>query len=184
VKEEQAAAIEAATAMILRAIGEDPDRPGLVDTPRRVANWWAEFASYQDDNLDTTFPAHRVDQLVMVTGVRVWSLCEHHLLPFYCDLSMAYIIREQVLGLSKFGRIAHQHAHRLQTQESLVDHVALGLRAATKSEDVAVVARGEHLCMTMRGIKTPATMVSSSLHGQFRHDAAARAEFLSLAGLT
>lgn len=174
------ATIETAARAILVAIGEDPTRPELEDTPARFARWWSEFMGYRDDNRATVFPASKIDQMVVVAGVRVWSLCEHHLLPFYCDVSMAYIISEHVLGLSKFGRIAHAHAHKLQTQERLVEEIAAELAEVARTESVAVLARGEHLCMTMRGIKTPACMTSSALHGLFKHDSAARAEFLTL----
>lgn len=155
--------------------------PSTADTPKRWAKWWAEFIEYGDARTETTFAVEHVDQLVVVSGVRVWSLCEHHLLPFYCDLAMGYIARERVLGLSKFGRIAHLYAHRPQVQERLVADIAAHLQRVTGSPDVAVVARGEHLCMTMRGIRAPAVMSSSAMLGMFREDARARAEFLQLA---
>lgn len=166
---------------LLRAIGEDPDRPGIADTPRRWASWWREFVEYDAGKVDTVFEAVTVDQMVAVSGIRVWSLCEHHLLPFYCDVTIGYIAGSHVLGLSKFGRIAHRAAHRLQIQERLVQQIADEVQALAGTENVAVVATGEHLCMTMRGIKTPALMRSSVLRGAFRDDAAARAEFLTIA---
>jgi GTP cyclohydrolase I len=114
--------------------------------------------------------------------MRVWSYCEHHLVPFWCDLTTAYIARDRVLGLSKFARVAHKHAHRLQLQERLVHGMADELVKLTGSDDVAVLGRGEHLCMTARGIRTPAVMTSSALRGLFRTDPAARTELLRLAG--
>ncbi len=174
--------VESATRMLLVAIGEDPDREGLVDTPARVARWWAEFIDYDPGDLATSFSSVQVDQLVVVTGVRVWSLCEHHLLPFNADLAMAYLTTDddgeagKLLGLSKLGRIAHQAAHKLQMQERLVDEVANGMRAQLGHSNVAVLASGEHLCMTMRGIQTPHTMHTSALYGAFRDDPATRAE--------
>lgn len=170
-----------AGSLILEAIGADTTSPELIHTPERFAKWWEEFIDYQDDNRATSFPSVKVDQMVVVQGIKVWSLCEHHLLPFYCVLTMGYIAEKEILGLSKFGRIAHQHAHRLQVQERLVEGIAEELAEVTGSPHVAVMGKGEHLCMTMRGIKTPATMVSSSTHGAFREDPTVRAEFFQLA---
>lgn len=166
---------------LLIAIGENPDRPGIVETPRRWANWWREFVQYDAGKTDTLFETTTVDQMVAVSGMRVWSLCEHHLLPFYCDVTVGYIASTHVLGLSKFARIAHDVAHRLQIQEQLVQQIADAVQELARTEHVAVVATGEHLCMTMRGIKTPAVMRSSVLRGAFRTDPAARAEFLTIA---
>lgn len=167
---------------LLLALGSDPDSAALSDTPRRFAEMWSGFISYRDDSPNTTFDVEQVDQMVVVSGVRVWSMCEHHLLPFWCDVSMAYVASTKVLGLSKFGRIAHRVAHRLQVQERLVTMIADEISVATEARDVAVVASGEHLCMTMRGVRTSALMTSSAMRGVFRSDAAARAEFFRLAG--
>lgn len=176
------ARIAALTRALLVELGEDPSRPGLADTPDRVARWWEEFIGHDNGNTDTTFDVVQADQMVAVTGVRVWTLCEHHLLPFYVDLTMAYIADDRVLGLSKFARIANGHAHRLQVQERLVSGIADDIGKVTASEDVAVVGRGEHLCMTMRGVKTAGTMHSSVLRGAFRDDPAVRAELFALTG--
>lgn len=172
--------IEAAVLELLKAIGEDTDREGLIETPARVARWWAELIDYEPGNTGTTFNSVHVDQMVAVQGVRVWSLCEHHLLPFYCDLTIGYITDDKVVGLSKLARIAHKHAHRLQIQERLVDGIATEVAEIAGTENVAVFAQGEHLCMTMRGIKTPGIMKSSATFGLFRSDARARAEFMAL----
>lgn len=166
---------------LLYAIGEDPDREGLRDTPRRWASWWREFIEYDAGALDTHFAAVEQGQMVLVSGMRVWSLCEHHLLPFWCDVTIGYIPDGHVLGLSKFARIAHKHAHRLQVQERLVSGIADELEALAQTPHVAVLARGEHLCMTMRGIKTPALMTSTAQRGTFQEDAVF-ARFLQLAG--
>jgi len=99
---------------LLEAIGEDPEREGLLETPRRIANFWSEFIEYDAGKLDTTFSAVKHNQMVAVTGMRVWSMCEHHMLPFWCDVSIAYIADDKVLGLSKFARIAHKHAHKIK----------------------------------------------------------------------
>lgn len=166
----------------LLAIGENPDRPGLKDTPRRFADHWADFIEYQPGNVATTFDSIRSDQMVVVSGMRVHSFCEHHILPFWCEIAIGYIADQKVLGLSKFARIAHKHAHQLQVQERLVEQIANEVKEAVRCEDVAVIGRGEHSCMVARGIKTPALMTSSVLFGRFKHDAAMRSEFLSIAG--
>src|SRR5713226_10397847 len=108
---------------LLLAIGEDPEREGLRETPRRWANAWREFMEYDPGTTETTFSSVASDQLVCVSGIRVASLCEHHLLPFWCEVSIGYIPNEKVLGLSKFARIAHRFAHRLQLQERLGKHI-------------------------------------------------------------
>lgn len=166
---------------LLVALGEDPDREGLQETPRRWASMWREFVDYAPGKVDTVFESVQADQVVVVSGMRVWSFCEHHLLPFWCDVSIGYLPADHVLGLSKFARIAHHYAHRLQVQERLVSQIADDVVRLTGSPDVAVVARGEHLCMTMRGVRTPARMTSSVMYGVFRDSPSARAEFLALA---
>lgn len=166
---------------LLSALGEDPNREGLVETPRRIANFWRDFIEYDAGKLDTTFAAVKHNQMVAVTGMRVWSMCEHHMLPFWCDVSIAYIAEDKVLGLSKFARIAHKHAHKLTLQEQLVSDISEDLKEILGTEDVAVMAKGEHLCMTMRGIRTPHRMISSALDGQF-HKAEQRMEFLRIIG--
>lgn len=165
---------------LLLAIGEDPDREGLQETPRRFADAWREFIEYRPGSTETCFESVSVDQMVVVSGIRVWSHCEHHMMPFWCDVSIGYIAREKVLGLSKFARIAHQFAHQLQLQERLCHQIADEISRITATSDVAVLASGEHLCMTMRGIRTPGTMTSSVMRGIFRTDNNARMEFLRL----
>jgi len=167
---------------LLVEIGENPDREGLADTPRRWAAWWREFTDYDPGTVSTAFASVASDQLVVVGGMRVWSLCEHHLLPFNAEISIAYVPADRVLGLSKFGRIAQDHAHRLQVQERLCAGIADDIAELCGTEDVAVVARGEHLCMTMRGIRTPARMTTSVMRGVFRTKPEARAEALGLMG--
>lgn len=175
------AAIEAAITALLRAIGEDVDRDGIRDTPARVARMWAEFIDYAPGKTETTFAVENVDQMVIVRGLRLWSLCEHHLVPFAVSMAVAYIPRERVLGLSKIARIGHAVAHRLQLQERLTEEVAAEMQRITGSPDVAVYCEGEHLCMSMRGIRTEGTMVTSVMHGMFKDNGPARAEFLELA---
>jgi GTP cyclohydrolase I len=168
---------------LLLALGRDPTDPAIADTPRRVADLWVEFLDYDPGTIGTTFEASSTDQMVVVSGIRVWSMCEHHLLPFWADVAIGYVAAGRVIGLSKLGRIAHQHAHALQLQERLVEQIATTVANVTGSADVAVVAQGEHLCMTMRGIRTPHRMTSSAMHGVFRDEPPARSEFLRLAGI-
>jgi GTP cyclohydrolase I len=166
---------------IIAALGEDICREGLKDTPWRVARMWKEFIEYNPGNLSTSFEDISTDQMVVVKGIRVYSMCEHHLLPFTCEIAIGYITRKRVLGLSKFSRIAHKYAHRLQLQERLVHQIADEVVEATESPDVAVYAEGEHMCTIMRGIKTPSTMCTSVMRGVFldNHNQA-RTEFLAL----
>lgn len=171
--------VKSLTAELLKALGEDPTREGLVETPRRIADFWREFIEYDTGKIDTTFDAVKHNQMVAVTGMRVWSMCEHHMLPFWCDVSIAYIAEDKVLGLSKFARIAHKHAHKLTLQEQLVSDIANDLKDILGTENIAVMAKGEHLCMTMRGIKTPHRMISTALSGKF-HQTEQRMEFLRI----
>jgi GTP cyclohydrolase I len=165
---------------LLVALGEDPDREGLQNTPRRFAAFWKDFVEYDPGNIDALFEVVSTNQMVIVSGIRVWSVCEHHLLPFWCDLHIGYIATDKVLGLSKFARIAHQFAHRPQVQERLVHEIADEIERLVETSDVAVIGRGTHLCMVMRGIRTPAEMVTSVMRGAFRQDALVQSEFIQL----
>jgi len=179
--EERTCMLTLAARLILDAIGEDLDRDGLRDTPARFARMWLEFADYEPGRTDTAFDTISTDQMVAITGIKVWSLCEHHLLPFSCTINIGYITRSKILGLSKFARIAQKHAHKLQVQERLVEEIALEVAKVTGSPNVAVSASGEHLCMLMRGAKQPHTMHSSKLMGVFlEQNGSARAEFGAL----
>lgn len=175
--------ISTLVALLMAELGFNLDDPGLKATPNRVARFWREFLDYDPGNVNTTFEQVTVDQMVIVSDIRVWSLCEHHLLPFWCDLHIAYIATDRVLGLSKFARIAHQAAHRLQVQERLVDDIANQVEQITGSKDVAVFGRGVHTCMVMRGIKTNGYMTTSVMRGAFRENHEARMEFMAAAGL-
>ena len=173
--------LEALARQLLAEIGEDPSREGLLDTPRRYAKWWREFVNYDAGKIETIFESVADNQMVLVSDMQVWSLCEHHLLPFNCSLTVAYRSNDKLLGLSKFARIAHKHAHKLQVQERLVADIAGEIDSVTNSPDVAVIGRGEHLCMTMRGIRTGAVMTSAVMHGVFGEDGPQRTELLTLA---
>jgi GTP cyclohydrolase IA len=176
--------IEAAVRQILVAIGEDPTRDGLEGTPGRVARLWKEFADYKPGKIKTSFAAQTIDQMVVVSGIEGWTYCEHHLLPFRVKVAIGYIPNGKILGLSKFGRIVHLVCHRLQVQERLTEEIANLVQAQTGSADVAVQVRGEHLCMTMRGIRTPSLMTTSVMWGRFRDNPVTRSEFKGLAALS
>lgn len=165
---------------LLKEIGEDLGRDGLRETPERFARWWREFIDYAPGTISTLFESTSTSGMVVVSDIEVWSLCEHHLLPFNCSLTIAYRPGKQLLGLSKFARVAHRHAHKLQVQERLVADIAQDITDLTGATDVAVIGKGEHLCMSMRGIKTRALMTSTAFRGAFGEDAALRGELFSL----
>ena len=165
---------------LLLAIGEDPDREGLRETPHRWADAWREFIEYDPGTTDTCFESVSTDQMVVVSGMRVWSICQHHLLPIWADISIGYIATDRILGLSKFARITQKYAHQLQLQERLCKEIADEIVMLAKSPNVAILAQEQHLCMTARGIKTPAIMTSSIMRGVFREKHEARMEFLRL----
>lgn len=156
----------------------------MADTPKRYAKWWREFIDYDGGNDATVFPVERADQMVVVSGIDTWSLCAHHLLPFSASITIGYIAKDRVLGLSKFARIAHKAAHTPTSQEQLCAAIADRVSEVTGSEDIAVRASGLHLCMAMRGVRTPATMTTSVTRGVFRSEAETRAEWLSLSGVS
>lgn len=164
---------------LLVAIGENPDREGLRDTPARWARMWAEFVDYHPGTIGTVFDGVTANQLVVVRRVGVWSLCEHHLVPFKVTLTMGYLTDHKVMGLSKMARIAHQYAHRLQLQERLVTQIGMAMSATAGTSNVGVIGTGTHLCMEMRGVRTSGEMVTSHLTGRFL-DQDLRAEFLAL----
>lgn len=154
--------------------------PHMQETPARVAKWWKEFTDYEPGKVSTTFPVEHVDQMVAVTGIETWSLCAHHLLPFSATVAVGYLATDKVLGLSKFARLTHAAAHRPTSQEQLCADIADRIQEVTGTEHVAVTASGLHLCMAMRGIRTPATMTTSVTRGNFRTEVSTRAEWFNL----
>ena len=174
--------IVAAVREILEAIGEDPDRDGLQSTPSRVARMYAEVCSglHQDpaEHLKTTFEAGH-DEMVMVRDIPLYSLCEHHLIPFLGKAHVAYIPNEngRVTGLSKLARLVDGYAKRPQVQERLTRQIADAIEAELHPQGVLVVIEAEHLCMSMRGVrKAGSSTVTSSVTGIFRDNVATRAE--------
>jgi GTP cyclohydrolase I len=166
-------AVETLYRQLIVALGEDPDREGLRDTPRRAASWWREFLEHDPGRVDTAFEQPPGgEQFVIVHGIGTWSLCEHHLLPFRIRATIGYLPAGRVLGLSKLARVTAEHAHRLQLQERLTADIAGALRRLTGSEDVGVIVHGEHLCMSMRGVRAEAARtITISLTGRLRTDA-------------
>ncbi|MEM7456172.1 MAG: GTP cyclohydrolase I FolE [Planctomycetota bacterium] len=176
--------IKKAVKEILIAVGEDPDRPGLVETPRRVASMYAEMFSGlhldPERHLQVIFP-EEYDEMVLVRDIRFTSMCEHHLLPFYGVAHVAYIPRGRVTGLSKIARVVEEVSRRPQVQERMTETVADLIDRNLKIRGVAVVIKAEHSCMSIRGVRKPGSMtITSALRGVFKTDQSTRAEFMSL----
>ncbi|KXK21297.1 MAG: GTP cyclohydrolase I [Chloroflexi bacterium OLB15] len=176
-------AIESATAEILEAIGEDPGREGLLKTPHRVAKMYDELlAGYRTDPLKLINGAlFDVDysDMVIVKNIEFYSLCEHHMLPFYGHVNVAYIPDGKVIGLSKIPRIVDLFARRLQVQERMTHQIAEFVQEVLQPQGVAVVAEGVHMCAMMRGVKkADASMTTSSMLGSFRENISTRMEFM------
>ena len=178
------AAAEVAVAALLRALGRDPADPHLADTPRRVADSYAELLSGPQFEL-TTFPNDEgYNELVLATGIPVQSLCEHHLLPFTGVAHIGYLPGDRILGLSKLARVLDLFARDLQVQERLTQQVADWLEDNLAPRGVGVVIEAEHLCMSLRGVRARgARTTTSALHGLLREDARSRQEFFALSGM-
>lgn len=181
--------IAAAVREILLAVGEDPERDGLVKTPMRVARMYEEiFAGLREDpaqHLTVTFEASH-DEMVMVRDIPLYSACEHHLVPFHGVAHVAYIPGDdgRITGLSKLARLVDGFAHRPQVQERLTAQVADAMVMILQPRGVFVVIECEHLCMSMRGVRKPGSLtVTSAVRGIFKANPATRAEALSILGL-
>lgn len=177
--------LETLTRDLLGEIGEDPERDGLVSTPRRVATAWRDLTSgYQtnvDELLNDALFDVAYDEMVIVKDIEIYSLCEHHLLPFFGKMHIAYIPRKKVIGLSKVARVADMFARRLQIQERLTHQVAETIQKAVDPVGVGVVCEARHLCMMMRGVeKQQSSTITSSMMGDFRDNPKTREEFLKL----
>jgi GTP cyclohydrolase IA len=178
--------IERAVREILTAIGEDPDRDGLLDTPARVARTYAEqfsgLSQHPEDVLGTVFDADH-DEMILVRDIEVYSTCEHHLVPFFGRAHVAYIPNEkgQITGLSKLARLVDIYARRPQVQERMTSQIADALMRVLEPRGALVVIEAEHLCMSMRGVRKPgAKTVTSAVRGIIRDSATTRAEAMSL----
>lgn len=176
---------EAAVRELLLAVGEDPDREGLRETPARVARAYREvFAGLHEDPTEVLHKTFAEDhqELVLVRDIPIYSTCEHHLVPFYGVAHIGYIPGKdgRVTGLSKLARLADMYAKRPQVQERLTQQIADALVNVLEAQSVIVVIECEHLCMAMRGIRKPgATTTTSAVRGGFKNNAASRAEVLS-----
>ena len=171
---------------LLVELGEDPERDGLVKTPMRVAKSLAYLTrGYRQTPrgvLNNAIFDAGANHMLVLRNIEVYSMCEHHMLPFYGTCAVGYIARNKVLGVSKIARIVDCFARRLQIQERLTEQVADAILDASKAEGVGVVFRCRHLCMMMRGVeKQNSEMVTSAMLGSFREDEKVRQEFLSLA---
>jgi GTP cyclohydrolase I len=174
-----------ATRLLLEGIGEDPARPGLKDTPRRVAMMWRELVAGMDlkaEDVMTIIPVKDYDEIILLRDIPLVSVCEHHLVPFIGRAHVAYVPKkDRVTGLSKLARIVELEARKLQVQERLTTAIADDIMKTLHPRGVMVVIEAEHLCMTIRGVHKPGTMtVTSVVRGLFREKPATRAEALSL----
>ena len=178
------AKIEKAVASIIDAIGEDPKREGLVDTPRRIAEMYAEVFGgiYEDpgEELRVGFEEGH-QEMVILKDIPFYSMCEHHFLPFHGLAHVGYIPSGRVVGASKIGRVVEILAKRPQLQERLTTQIANTIVSVLEPKGVAVVIQAEHLCMTMRGVKKPGSnIITSAMRGLFQKNPITRSEFLSL----
>lgn len=186
---EQSEAVEHAESLI-RFIGENPSRDGLLKTPERFVEALKEITVGYSQSLseivnDALFPLEPNGErnMIIVRGISIYSLCEHHLLPFHGKCDIAYIPSEKVLGLSKLARIAEMFSRRLQIQERLTDQIAKAIEEVASPIGVGVIIHAEHMCMTMRGVEKPGSITTTSaLLGKFREDPSTRQEFFNLVG--
>jgi GTP cyclohydrolase I len=186
-EEKKKGAIQQAVYNLLENIGEDPERQGLQRTPERVARMYDELTTgYHTDTVklinDAVFDVD-YNEMVIVKDIDFYSLCEHHMLPFFGKAHVAYIPNGRVIGLSKIPRIVEMFARRLQVQERMTQQIAEFISEVLHAEGVAVVVEGAHMCSMMRGIKkTNASMVTSAILGTFKSDSKTRAEFMEHVG--
>lgn len=176
-----------AVRQIITSIGEDPDRSGLKDTPERVVKMYEELTSGYDKDpkkeINDAIFEIKYDEMVVVKDIEYYSLCEHHMLPFFGKCSVGYIPNGKIIGLSKIPRVVEIVSKRLQVQERMTVEIAEFLNQTLNPLGVGVVAEGYHLCMAMRGVKkSEVSMITSSMLGAFRKDERTRSEFLSLIG--
>ncbi|BCB62454.1 MULTISPECIES: GTP cyclohydrolase I FolE [Halomonadaceae] len=170
---------------IITALGENPDREGLRDTPKRAAKAMqflnAGYHQSLEEIVNGAVFESQTDEMVLVKDIELYSMCEHHLLPFIGKCHIAYLPSGKVLGLSKFARIVDMYARRMQIQENLTREIAEAVQQVTQARGVAVVIEARHLCMMMRGVeKQNSSMTSSVMLGGFRSNQATRQEFLTL----
>lgn len=176
--------MQAKLADVLEYVGEDNTREGLVETPKRIVNSWKElFKGYTQDPHDVikTFAADSYDQIVLLKDIELYSMCEHHMLPFVGKAHVAYIPGGRVIGISKLARLVDIFSRRLQIQERIGDQVTSILMEELNAQGAACIIEASHLCMRMRGVgKQHSTMITSSMKGVFLNEHAARQELMML----
>jgi GTP cyclohydrolase I len=178
--EENETPAEDAVKRILQCLGEDVNREGLKDTPKRYIKFLKEFTEPKEFNF-TTFDAEGTDEMIIQTNIPFYSLCEHHIAPFFGIANVAYIPNEKIVGLSKLARVVDLYANKLQNQERITTQIAERLMTELNPKGVAVQMKAQHLCMCMRGVKKHDTWTSTSkMIGLFKDDLNCRNEFLSL----
>jgi len=169
-----------AVKLLLEALGEDTTREGLQDTPKRVAKFYREFLSPDEFNF-TVFSSEGYDEMIVQKNIPFFSLCEHHMAPFFGTATVAYIPNGKIVGLSKLARAVQHYARRLQNQERITSQVANKLNEELQPQGVAVILTARHFCMEMRGVKTTNTQTTTSkLIGAFKDEHETRAELMSL----
>ena len=175
-----------AVSMMLEAFGEDTKREGIKRTPERVAEFYEEFFDGYNEDIDNIISVHyqteEYEEIVIVKDIQLYSMCEHHLLPFSGKVHIAYLPKKgRIVGVSKLVRVVEAFAHRLQLQERLSEQIVDTIMKTVQPKGAMVVIEAEHLCMTMRGVRKPgAKMITSAMRGIFLKDARTRAEALSL----
>jgi len=177
--------IESLTKSLLKELGEDPKREGLIKTPLRVAKAWEYLSQGYNQNVEKLINnaifSENYDQMVVVKDIEFYSMCEHHLLPFFGHAHIAYIPNGKIIGLSKIPRLVDMFARRLQVQERMTQEIANSLNDALNPSGVAIIIEAQHMCMQMRGVeKKKSYMSTSSMVGIFRSDNKTRKEFLDL----
>lgn len=180
--------LEDAIRQILMAIGENPGREGLLDTPKRVAKAYEHLMSgYKqtpEEIIKTAIFHEECNHMIIVRDIEVYSMCEHHMLPFFGKCHIGYIAQDRVYGVSKLARLVDCFSRRLQVQERLTQQIASSLMDPIDAEGVGVVIEAQHLCMMMRGVsKQNSKMITSAMLGSFRRENATRNEFLRLIGM-
>ena len=180
--------MEQAFRTILEQVGEDPKREGLLDTPSRAAKAMAfltkGYAETLDDIVNEALFASDTSEMILVQDIELYSMCEHHMLPFIGKCHVAYLPTGRVLGLSKVARIVDMYARRLQIQENLTKQIAEAIHSVTGAAGVGVIIEAQHMCMMMRGVEKQNSMMKTSMmQGQFQADQSTRMEFLSILAL-
>jgi GTP cyclohydrolase IA len=180
--------LESLIRQLLEGLGENPNREGLADTPKRVIKAWREMLSGMNERpeeiLKASFHGDGYDQIVALKDIAFWSTCEHHLLPFHGTAAVAYLPRNRVVGLSKMARLVHCFSRRLQIQERMTNEIASSMSDQLQPLGVAVMIKARHLCMSCRGVKQQnAEMITSAVIGTFRENNSAKSEVLRLFGI-